>query len=146
MSYVKLHGALANVAAEDGRLARLAFEAALGVVPGLAVMAIDNSAQVAAARAMGLAIIREAYGDRAYTPHGQLVGRGEPGAVLTDPAAISARCVTLALTGTIEAIDGAPIRLGARSICLHGDTPGALAIARDVRAALEASGITIAAG
>lgn len=145
LAYVKLHGALANMAAEDIDVARVAFTAAQRAAPGLAVLAIDNSAQIEAAEAMGLAVIREAYGDRAYTPAGLLVARGEEGAIISDPEAIAARCVRLAETGEIVAADGCLIASRARSICLHGDTPGALAIARRVRDALEAAGIVVAA-
>lgn len=146
IAYVKLHGALANMAAEDVALARTAFEAAVGVVPDLAVLAIDNSEQVTAAEAMGLVVLREAYGDRAYTPLGLLVSRSEAGAVIEDPSVVADRCVKLARTGKIDAIDGSVVAVKARSICLHGDTPGAMAIALEVRAALQKAGIVVAAG
>ena len=90
-------------------------------------------------------MIREAYADRAYQPNGLLVPRSEPGAVLHDPAAIAERAVRLAQHGEIVAIDGTVIKTEARSLCIHGDTPDAVAIARAVRAALEAAGVEVRA-
>jgi UPF0271 protein len=141
--YVKLHGALANMAAEELAVAMVAFAACKGLVEGLAVLAIDNSAQVEAAELLGFPVIREAYADRAYLPNGLLVPRSEPGAVLHDPVAIAARAVRLAERGEIGAADGAIISTAARSLCVHGDTPEAEAIARAVREALEAAGIDV---
>src|SRR5690606_33915403 len=91
----------------------------------IAVLALDNSEQVRAANAVGAPLIREAYADRAYTAEGLLVARSEPGAVIEDTEAVIARCLRLALAGEIVAIDGTVLKSKARSICLHGDTPGA---------------------
>jgi UPF0271 protein len=143
--YVKLHGALANMAAEEFAVAALAFTAVVGLVDGLQVLAIDNSAQVAAAEALGFGVVREAYADRAYQPNGLLVPRSESGAVLHDAEAIAERAVRLATAGEIVAIDGSIVRTEARSLCIHGDTPEAVAIARHVREALEAAGVPVRA-
>lgn len=143
--YLKLHGALANMAAEEPAVAALCFAAVTGLVPGLSVLAIDDSAQVEVAEAFGYPVVREAYADRAYQPNGLLVPRSEPGAVLHDAGAIAERAVRLARAGELVAIDGSVIRTEATSLCIHGDTEEAVTIARAVRAALEAEGIAIRA-
>src|SRR5690606_5059048 len=96
----------------------------------MAVLGLDNSQQVRAAKAVGLPLIREAYADRAYTAEGLLVPRTQEGAVIEDTDSVIERCLRLAKTGEIVAIDGTVLRSSARSICLHGDTPGAVELAR----------------
>lgn len=145
LAYVKLHGALANQTAEELALAVGIFGAVHAMDPSLAVLALDNSQQIRAANAVGVRVIREAYADRAYTPEGQLLARSEAGAVITDTDTVIERCLRLARHGEIVAIDGLILKTSARSICVHGDTPNAMELARDVRAALEAEGIRIAA-
>lgn len=144
LAYVKLHGALANQTAEELAFAVGVFGSIQAMDPHMAVLALDNSQQVRAAKAVGLPLIREAYADRAYTAAGLLVARSDAGAVIHDEGQVIERCLRLALRGEIVAIDGSVLKSGARSICLHGDTPGAVALARAVRAALEAEGVTIA--
>lgn len=144
LAYVKLHGALANQTAEELAFAVGIFAAIQAMDPHMAVLALDNSQQVRAAKAVGLPLIREAYADRAYTGEGLLVPRSEEGAVIHDPEAVIDRCLRLAHAGEIVAIDGTVLKSAARSICLHGDTPGAVDLAREVREALEGDGITIA--
>ncbi len=143
--YVKLHGALANMAAEEPAIAAVSFAAVEGLVPDIAILAIDNSAQSEVAEAMGFHTVREAYADRAYQPDGLLVPRQLPGAVLHDRGPIAARAVRLAEAGEIVAVDGSVLRTTARSLCIHGDTPDAVAIARAVRDALAAAGVEIRA-
>jgi 5-oxoprolinase (ATP-hydrolysing) subunit A len=145
VSYVKLHGALANMAAEIPAVAMLAFAAVTGLQQGLGILAIDNSAQVEVADLLGFPFEREAYADRGYSANGLLLPRDAPGAVLHDPAAIAERAVRLARFGEIVAADGSVITTEARSLCIHGDTPEAVAIARAVREALGNAGIAIAA-
>lgn len=145
LRYVKLHGALANMAAENRDLALTAFAAVKAHDPALAVLTIDNSEQVKAAQELDIEIVREAYADRAYTRNGLLAPRGTEGAILTDPEAVVAQCVRLARQGEIVSIEGRIIQSAARSICLHGDTPGAVELAKRVREALIAEGVTIAA-
>jgi UPF0271 protein len=145
VSYIKLHGALANQAAEELPLAVGVFGALQAMDPDASVLALDASAQVRAAQAVGLKVELEAYADRAYQPNGMLVPRTAEGAVLHDPAAIAERCVRLATEGEMVAVDGTVLKVGARSICIHGDNPEAVAIARQARAAVEAAGVTIAA-
>jgi UPF0271 protein len=89
----------------------------------------------------GLPVIPEAFADRAYTDGGTLVPRGQEGAVITDPEAVVARAVRLARSGTVTARSGATVEVRARSLCVHGDTPGAVELARRVRERLEASGV-----
>jgi len=143
--YVKLHGALANMAAEEPSVAAVAFAAVVGLADRLAILALDESAQVEVAATMGFPVVREAYADRAYQPNGLLVPRSGPGAVLHDAGAIAERAVQLATASELVAIDGTIIQSEARSLCIHGDTAEAVAIARRVRDALEAEGIEIAA-
>lgn len=143
--YLKLHGALANQAAEELPLALALFRAVKDIDPTLAVLALDSSAQVEAAQALRLPVIREAYADRGYTTDGMLAPRSLPGAVIHDVDAVVERCLRLARSGEIVALDGTIIRSSARSICLHGDTPGAVEMTRAVRSALVAEGIAIGA-
>lgn len=114
------------------------------VLPELPVLCLPHSAIERAATARGLRPVIEAFADRAYAPDGTLVPRSLPGSVLTDAAAIAARVVRLATDGVLEAVDGSPVRIPAESICVHGDTPGAVAIARAVRVALQAAGVELA--
>ena len=116
-----------------------------GLVQDMAVLAIDNSVQVEVAEALGYRTIREAYADRAYQPDGLLVPRQMPGAVLHDPVAIAARAVRLAAQHEIVAADESLVRTEAQSLCIHGDTPDAVAIARAVKDALAANGVEIRA-
>ena len=132
------------MAAEEPAIAALCFASVTGLIDDLTILAIDNSAQVEVAGDLGLRVIREAYADRAYQPNGLLLPRSAPGAVLHDPEAIAARAVRLAQQGEIVAIDGTIIRSGARSLCMHGDTPEAVAIVRRVRQALGEAGIDVA--
>ena len=99
---------------------------------------------LAAAGARGLRAVAEAFADRAYTPHGTLVPRSEPGAVLLDPADIAARAVRMVVEGSVLATDGRAVSLSAESVCVHGDTAGAVQIARAVRAALTTAGVSLA--
>jgi UPF0271 protein len=95
------------------------------------------------ARAAGLTVVAEAFADRAYTPRGTLVPRREKGSVLHDPELAARRMLRLVTDGTVEAIDGQTTRVEAQSICVHGDSPDAVAMARRVREALEAAGVTL---
>ena len=140
--YVKPHGALGNLAADDRAVA----EAILTAVPeGMAVLAISGTELELAARAAGITVYSEIFADRAYLPNGRLVPRSDPGAVLHDAATIAERAVRLATAREIVAIDGTIIQSEARSLCIHGDNAEAVTIARRVRDALEAEGIEIAA-
>ena len=144
VAYFKLHGALANQTAEDAELAAAVFAEIHAIAPELAVLALDHSGQVQAARRLGLPVILEAYADRAYSADGLLVSRAVEGAVIDDVDAVLDRCLRLAVTSQIVAIDNTILRSEARSICLHGDTAGAVQLASRVRQTLETRGVVIA--
>lgn len=141
--YVKPHGALYNTIAQDPRQARDVISAIQAIDPSLVLMALAGSPLIAWAREAGLRVVAEAFADRAYTPEGALVSRRLPGAVLHDPELIAQRMLRLVREGVIEAVDGSLVRLDADSICVHGDNPEAVAIARALRARLMEQGVTI---
>ncbi|WP_062118682.1 LamB/YcsF family protein [Aureimonas sp. AU40] len=143
VTYVKPHGALYNRIAGDARQGRAVIEGIKLADPTLVLMGLAGAPILTQAREAGLATVAEAFADRAYTPEGTLVSRREPGAVIHDPETVARRMVQLAQSGTLEAIDGSTVRLTAQSICVHGDSPGAVAIARAVREAFEASSIAV---
>ena len=143
VSYVKPHGALYNRIAVDPVQGAAVIEAIKSIDPSLVLVGLANAPILAQARAAGLHAVAEAYADRAYTKEGRLVPRREPGAVLHDPSLIAERMARLALHGTIEANDGSVIHVEAQSFCVHGDSPDAVAIAREVRRRLEAEGVGI---
>lgn len=144
VSYVKPHGALYNaVVHHDAQAAAVADAVrAFGVLP---VLGLAGSRLLDAAESVGLPCVFEAFADRGYTPEGTLVPRGTPGALITETAAVVERAVRLAVSGEIVAVDGTVLQMPARSLCLHGDTPGAVHHARAVRAALEQAGVEVAA-
>lgn len=143
VSYVKPHGALYNRIAVDPVQGAAVIEAIKSIDPSLVLVGLANAPILAQARAAGLHAVAEAYADRAYTKEGRLVPRREPGAVLHDPSLIAERMARLALHGTIKANDGSVIHVEAQSFCVHGDSPDAVAIAREVRRRLEAEGVGI---
>ncbi|HSY83040.1 MAG TPA: 5-oxoprolinase subunit PxpA, partial [Gemmatimonadaceae bacterium] len=141
--YVKAHGALYNRAAKDVAAATAIAEAVRLADPSLVLLCLAGSLMIDVARDAGLVAAREAFADRAYTADGSLVSRSVPGSVLTDPGVVAARAVRMVTTGEVETLDGAMIRLQSDSLCVHGDTPGALEIVRAVRRALTERGITL---
>jgi len=145
VDYVKPHGALYNTIVTDEGQAAAVAAAVHAVDPGLPVLGLAGSAFFAAADALGLRTVSEAFADRAYRPDGSLVSRREPGAVLTDAEAIAARVSAMVGRGTIEAADGSTVAITAESICVHGDSPGAVRIATAVRERLSADGVTLRA-
>ncbi|SDW83222.1 LamB/YcsF family protein [Paracoccus sanguinis] len=142
--YVKPHGALGNLAAADAEVARAIAAAVGALAPRLALLAISGTALEHAARAAGVEVFSEIFADRAYLADGQLVPRSRPGAVLHDPDAIADRLVRFLENREMPVLDGGTVRLDAHSICVHGDTPGAVAIARAVRDRLTGAGVTLA--
>lgn len=143
VAYVKPHGALYHATIDNDAHAAAVVAAAAEYDPSLAVLGAPGSALLAAAEAAELEPVPEAFIDRAYRPDGRLVDRSEPGAVIADVDAIAARAVRLAVDHEIEAIDGATIAVHARSLCVHGDSPDAVALAAAARAALESAGVGI---
>jgi UPF0271 protein len=143
--YVKPHGALYNTIAHDRRQAGDVIAAIRAIDPTLVLVALAGAPLVDWAREAGLTVVAEAFADRAYTPEGTLVSRREKGAVLHDPDAVAARMLRLAREGVVQAIDGSTVRVQADSICVHGDSPGAVAMARQVRQVLEQAGVAVQA-
>lgn len=141
--YVKPHGALYNTIAHDERQARDVIAAIREIDASLVLVALAGSPLLGWARDAGLRVVAEAFADRAYTPNGTLVSRREPGAVLHDAEEVAARMLRLASEGVVTAIDGSSVRIEAESVCVHGDSPGAVEMARRVRALLEQSGVAI---
>lgn len=141
--YVKAHGALYHRLAVDAAASRAFVDAVAAYDPTLVVLGPPSSRIEEATGAAGLRFAREAFVDRGYAADGSLVPRGEPGAVIDDPAAAAERALELVETGAITADDGSRVELAPDSLCLHGDTPGSVAIARAVRAALEGAGVEL---
>lgn len=144
VSYVKPHGALYNTIVHHEAQAAAVVRAVAAFRPGLAVMCLPGSVFLSVAADAGLRPVREAFADRAYHPDGTLVSRREAGSVLHDADAVAARMVRLATEGTMTALDGTEFELAAESICTHGDSPGAVAMAAAVRSGLESAGVRIA--
>ncbi|MGW4172650.1 LamB/YcsF family protein [Streptomyces chartreusis] len=145
VSYVKPHGALYNRVVHDEEQARAVVDGVLLADATLPVLGLPGSRVLELAAKAGLPAVTEAFADRAYTERGTLVPRGEDGAVVTDPEAVVKRSVGLARSGTVTARSGVEVEVRARSLCLHGDTPGAVELARRVRERLEESGIRVEA-
>jgi len=144
VAYVKPHGALYNTAAVDRRQAEAVVEAVLAYDPSLPLMGLAGSVLLDAATDAGLRTVAEAFADRGYTAEGRLVSRREPGAVLDDPDLVAERMVRLVTEGRITATDGTDIEVRADSLCVHGDSPGSVSMARAVRVSLESAGARIA--
>ncbi|MDQ0259230.1 UPF0271 protein [Sinomonas atrocyanea] len=141
--YVKPHGALYNTIVHHETQAKAVAKAVAEVAPTLPLLVLPNSEIQRAAEAAGLRTVTEAFADRAYTPEGTLVSRREPGSVLHDLDGIVEHVLRI-LDGKVQAIDGSIVRIAADSICVHGDTPGAVAMAARVRAAVAEAGVGIA--
>ncbi|ADX71879.1 uncharacterized lactam utilization protein B-like protein [Pseudarthrobacter phenanthrenivorans Sphe3] len=141
--YVKPHGALYNTIVTHEVQAKAVVDAVMAFGGDLPLLLLPGSVALAAAESAGLRGVAEAFADRAYNPDGTLVSRRERGAVLHDEDVVAANMVRLATEGTIIARDGSTIRTSAESICLHGDTDGAVSMAAAVRRELEAAGVGI---
>ncbi|MGH9062763.1 MAG: LamB/YcsF family protein [Acidimicrobiales bacterium] len=142
--YVKPHGALYNRIAVDEVQARAVVEGIAAYDRSLALLTLPGSVAMRLADAAGVPTVAECFADRAYTSDGRLVPRREPGAVIDDEAAVVARAIQMATDGTVRSVDGRTVRVGARSICLHSDTPGAGRLAGRIRAGLEGAGVVVA--
>lgn len=145
VAYVKPHGALYNRVVEDEGQAAAVVDGVLLADAALPVLGLPGSRLLERARRAGLPAVPEAFADRAYTERGTLVPRSEDGAVVTDPDTVVERSVRLARAGTVLSRAGASVEVRARSLCLHGDTPGAVELARRVRRGLEESGVRVEA-
>ncbi|MGW0735986.1 LamB/YcsF family protein [Streptomyces sp. NPDC002851] len=145
VSYVKPHGALYNRVVHDEEQAAAVVDGVLLAGGARPVLGLPGSRLLGLAEKAGLPVVTEAFADRAYTDEGTLVPRARAGAVVTDPEAVVARSVGLARDGVVTTESGRTVDVPARSLCLHGDTPGAVDLAREVRARLEAAGVDVAA-
>ncbi len=143
--YVKPHGAMYNRIARDPVQAAAVVEAIRRYDPGLPLLTLPGSAAMEAAGEAGIQAVGEGFADRAYTGEGRLVSRREQGAVLDDAEQVAARALVMATEGRVETVDGGEVAVEVRSLCVHGDTPGAVELARAVRAALEKAGVTLEA-
>jgi UPF0271 protein len=142
--HVKAHGALYNRAAKDAGLARAIASAVRRFSPELVLVGLAGSRLIEAAREAGLPAAGEAFADRRYQPDGSLVPRSKPGAVLEDPTEAAEQALLLAREGAVIASDGTRLQMRAQTLCLHGDTPGAMKIARAVRERLAQAGVEVA--
>ncbi len=145
ISYVKPHGALANLTERDARIADAVIDAVTAIDPGLPVLAIAFSQLELRARARGLPVLTEIFADRGYDEDGHLLSRALPGAVLHDSTHAARRAVDMIRAGAIETVSGRHIPTRIDSLCVHGDSPAALDMARAVRAALQHAGIAVRA-
>ncbi|CAM5606702.1 LamB/YcsF family protein [Streptomyces coeruleorubidus] len=145
VAYVKPHGALYNRVVHDEEQAAAVVDGVLLADAALPVLGLPGSRLLELAGKAGLPVVTEAFADRAYTDAGTLVPRSLEGAVLTDPDTVVERSLGLARSGEVVSHSGARIEVRARSLCLHGDTPGAVELARRVRERLEASGVRVEA-
>jgi UPF0271 protein len=143
--YVKPHGALYNATVHHEEQARAVVDAVRAYDPGLPVLGLPGSRLLAAAEAAGLRAVAEFFVDRGYTPEGALVPRARDGALLHDPAEVTARMVRVVTDGVVTAVDGSEVRVHAESACVHGDSPGAVAMAAAVRDGLKAAGVELRA-
>jgi UPF0271 protein len=141
--YVKPHGALYNTIVHHEGHAQAVVDAVRAFGTDLPLLLLPGSLALAKAEAAGLRGVAEAFADRAYNPDGTLVSRREAGAVLHDPEVVVANMVRLAQAGEIVAVDGSVVKVQAESICVHGDTPGSVAMAAAVRTGLEAAGVGV---
>lgn len=145
VAYVKPHGALYNATVHHEAQAQAVVDAVRAYDSSLPLLGLPGSELLARAERTGLRTVREAFADRAYTPEGTLVSRSVEGAVLHDPAEVADRVLRMVTEGRLTAIDGSEIVVEAESVCLHGDSPGAVAMAEAVRTALDDAGVDVEA-
>jgi UPF0271 protein len=143
LQHVKAHGALYNMAARDASLARAIARAVAAFDRTLILLGLPNSALLQEGEAAGLRVAAEVFADRTYEADGSLTSRRVPGSVIHDPARVVTRAVDMVTSGQVIATDGTLVPLRADTICLHGDTPGAAELARQMRAALASAGLTV---
>jgi len=143
--YVKAHGALYNRMADDAATADAVIAAVRNFDPALALLTLPGSVAMQRAAALGLQAVGEAFADRGYRDDGRLQPRNEPGSVLTDPETVAARALHWVREGVITSVSGRAVKVEARSLCVHGDTPGAVALAQAIRRALLDAGVRLEA-
>lgn len=143
VSYVKAHGALANLAARDADVAEAMVHAIRQLDPTLTILAISGTQVERVAKEKGHRVYSEIFADRGYLSNGQLVPRGQDGAMIHDPSEAAERLLRMLETGLMPVINGDPIVLDAHSICVHSDSPSAVAMAQEIRERLSSAGISI---
>ena len=144
-NHVKPHGALYNMATRNEKIAKQIARAILGVDSSLILFAPDNSALAQAGRAVKLRVACEVFADRNYLSDGSLVPRSRPDALLHDPEEAAARVLRMLREGKVRSVDGVDVEVRAETVCVHGDTPGAVEFARTLRSQLEKEDVTIRA-
>ena len=144
-NHVKPHGALYNMAVRDKKLADAIARAITSVDPKLILFAPDNTELARAGEAHGLQIAREVFGDRNYLNDGWLVPRTRPDALLRDPKEAAQRALRMLREGKVRSVEGRDVDVRGETICVHGDTPGAVEFARELRTQLEREGVRIGA-
>ena len=143
ISYVKPHGALYNAAVTHAGQAAAVVDAVLAFDRRLPVLGLPGSALLRTAEAAGMRPVAEGFADRGYTHDGRLVPRRQPGALVHQPAVVAERAVRMATEGVVVAVDGTTLLMPVESVCVHGDTPGAVELARAVRTALAGAGVAV---
>jgi UPF0271 protein len=143
ISYVKPHGALYNAAVTHAGQAAAVVDAVLAFDRRLPVLGLPGSALLRTAEAAGMRPVAEGFADRGYTPDGRLVPRRQPGALVHQPAVVAERAVRMATEGVVVAVDGTTLLMPVESVCVHGDTPGAVELARTVQTALAGAGVAV---
>ncbi|BCW82372.1 LamB/YcsF family protein [Paenarthrobacter ureafaciens] len=143
VEYVKPHGGLYNTIVKHTAQARAVVEAVKSVDPNLPILGLPGSEVLRLAEEAGLRAVSEAFADRAYNPDGTLVSRSQPGAVLHDPVEVAEHVLRMATEQSVRTIDGSVLTIRAESICVHGDSPGAVAMATEVKSALIDAGVSI---
>ena len=143
LQHVKPHGAMYNKAVRDAAEATAIIEAVKAYDPSLILVVLAGSQWEQLARKAGIRVAREAYSDRAITPQGTLVPRSQPGAVIHDEGAVVERTVKIAVEGRAVAVDGSEVEFRPDTICLHGDTPGAVKLAAEIRRELARAGVQV---
>jgi len=144
-NHIKPHGALYNMATRDEKIAKQIARAILAVDSSLILFAPDNSALAQAGRAVKLRVACEVFADRNYLSDGSLVPRSRPDALLHDPDAVADRVLRMLREGKVRSVDGVDVDIRAETVCLHGDTPEAVELARTLRSLLEKEEVTIRA-
>ena len=145
VAQVKPHGALYNLAARDATVARAIAAGVAGWRRDVILVGLAGSAMMGAFREAGFRVAAEAFADRRYEADGSLRSRALPGAVIEEPEAAAEQALAVALAGRVRAVDGSAVEVAADTLCVHGDTPGALAIAAAVRERLERAGVRVSA-
>ena len=143
LQHVKPHGAMYNQAVNDSELGKSICEAVLEVQPDAVLLALSGSKWIDVAEGMGMRVAREVFADRAINSDGTLVSRSLPGSVIHDTSEVVERSLLMVKEGKIRSVEGVEVEVMADSICLHGDTPGAVDMARNLRSAFEQEGVSV---